>query len=288
MQTSPQCMACAMNQAWRMTEMIELDPPRQAEFLRMVANYIGKTESGGLIAANYTTPIYHMFSEYMGEEDLFAEEKKRQNELALRLIDHVEEAVRNYDFPIEAAIRVSASGNLIDSGVGLPADLEAALIDASRHALAHDESEDFLAELEGEPKRLFFIHDNAGEIVFDRLLIELLKEHYPELIVISCVKAGPIVNDATEEDARVAGIDRVSDAIITSGSNWVGSPLDHVGQDFMDEMKACDLFLAKGQGNYECLDEYAGGYLLLTAKCKAVADALNVPIGKKAMARSGK
>lgn len=58
------------------------------------------------------------------------------------------------------------------------------------------------------------ITDNAGEIAFDVILVEKLKEMGCEVVV--AVKEAPVLNDATMEDAIVIGMDKVADKLITT------------------------------------------------------------------------
>lgn len=286
MQVDPLCIPCVLDQAYRAIRMVSDDPQEQMDFIREMAGYIAENPPDGS-PAEYSSPVYHRLSEKTGIADLFVEIKKEQNQLALALLDHVEQAVRRHPTPLLAAARVAGAGNLIDSGVGVPEDVEPKMIAAADHPFARDETERFLAELPGADS-LLFIHDNAGEIVFDGLFIQLLKEAHPHLKITACVKGGPVLNDALEEDARMAGIYEKADAVITTGSNRVGTPLNHIGPECRDALQSHSLFLCKGQGNFETLNEVDGGYLLLTAKCSAVARKLGVELKQMAFAPSGR
>jgi len=116
--------------------------------------------------------------------------------------------------------------------------------------------------------------DNAGETVFDRLLIETL--HAP---VLYAVKRGPILNDATREDALAAGVHRVAD-IVTTGSDAPGTILDRCSEEFRRFYDTAELVIAKGQANYETLsDQGPKVFFLLQAKCPVIARDAGVPVG---------
>jgi uncharacterized protein with ATP-grasp and redox domains len=93
------------------------------------------------------------------------------------------------------------------------------------------------------------------------------------------VKAGPIINDATREDALAAGLDAVSQ-IIDNGSDAPGTLLEHCSAAFPEQFAQASLILAKGQANYETLsDTQAPVFFLLQANCPVIADDLGVPVG---------
>lgn len=273
-----------MKQAWRACELAIENPRERVTFLQNVARYIAETPLEG-DPASYCSPMYHQLARDQGIADPFAEIKKEQNALALRIADHVEQAVRKHSEPLQAAARIAGAGNLIDSGIGVPHDVEERIIACADTPFTRDDSANFFREMENA-KEILFIHDNSGEIVMDRIFIQILKEHFPKVTITACVKESPILNDALIEDARIAGIDLVADRLITTGSNMVGAPMLHVGQDFLDTMDRADLFISKGQGNFETLSGVEGGYCVLTAKCVAVADAAGVREGEMVFTHS--
>lgn len=138
----------------------------------------------------------------------------------------------------------------------------------------------FLAQLE-KTERILYIGDNAGECVFDRVLIEQLPRP-----VTYVVRQAPIINDATMEDAIAAGIDRVAD-IVSSGTDAPGTVLSTCTSDFLDLLRQPWLKISKGQGNYEALS--TGPYrvfFLLKAKCSVIARDLDVEEGQMIFASS--
>jgi uncharacterized protein with ATP-grasp and redox domains len=119
--------------------------------------------------------------------------------------------------------------------------------------------------------------DNAGEIVFDSLLVEQMKNM--GLTVIAAVKGGPIINDALLEDAEVSGMSKIADKVITTGVDAVGLALDEVSAEFLDAYNSVDLVFAKGMGYAETLTEYKlkkPHVLLFRTKCNPVANYFGV------------
>jgi uncharacterized protein with ATP-grasp and redox domains len=130
---------------------------------------------------------------------------------------------------------------------------------------------------------ILYLFDNAGEIAFDRLLLELL----PLERVVGVVKPSPIINDATLEDARACGITDMI-PVVDTGSDAPGAVLADCGEEFLRHYRRADLILAKGQGNYEALSHTEkDAFFLLKAKCSVVASDLGCPVGTMMLTRSG-
>jgi uncharacterized protein with ATP-grasp and redox domains len=117
--------------------------------------------------------------------------------------------------------------------------------------------------------------DNAGEIVFDRFLIEQLP--FDRVTVV--VRGFPVINDATIADAETAGLTDIVE-VMTNGSDAPGTILDDCSEEFRTRFAEADLIIAKGQGNYETLRECLRPiFFLLRVKCPLVANDLDCPVG---------
>lgn len=171
----------------------------------------------------------------------------------------------------------------------------------------HQIADDFLAFFEAEfarglaiddcdrierlSGRIVYITDNCGEIVLDRLLIGHLVERGDRVTV--AVRDGPILNDATLEDALVLGLDRIASRLTTTGGeSEIGVSLDRAPPALIEAIAGADLIIAKGMANYESLSEYRDlppvAYML-AAKCRPIAARLGVQVGDKvAVLRSKK
>ncbi|MGQ9639143.1 MAG: damage-control phosphatase ARMT1 family protein [Candidatus Bathyarchaeia archaeon] len=122
--------------------------------------------------------------------------------------------------------------------------------------------------------------DNAGEIVFDKILVEELKRI--GLYVTVAVKATPVSNDATIEDALMVNMDQVADKVITTGADSLGLNIPDCSKDFLDVYSEAELVIAKGMAHYETLTEHSLRQLhavLLKAKCRPIASDLGVKLG---------
>ncbi|HIP42932.1 MAG TPA: DUF89 family protein [Aquifex aeolicus] len=135
--------------------------------------------------------------------------------------------------------------------------------------------EKFTERLKGA-NSIFIIGDNAGEIVFDKILVKTLKNLGKE--VIYGVRGKPILNDATMEDAREISMTRFC-KVIDNGSDKVGTWLEDCSQEFIKVFYNADIVISKGQANFETLNNVERDiFFLLVVKCNPIA---NETKGKK-------
>lgn len=202
--------------------------------------------------------------------------KERMNRLALAALPYCQELIANAADPREGAVRIAVAGNLLDSGAKLqiqPENLSHLLATLWDQPLAGDTEELFLAA--EKAKHILYLADNAGEIVFDRILFDFL----PIEKITLAVRGRPILNDALREDAEFAGF-ADSVLIIDNGSDAPGTVLEDCSKAFCDYFDQADLIISKGQGNYETLSGVqAPIFFLFTVKCQLVADQIGEPTG---------
>ena len=220
--------------------------------------------------------VYATVREMTGVADPFAQARRETNRRALALLPELRRRIAASPDPLHAAIKVALIGNVVDLGIGGHAfDLERDIAQGLDAVLAVDDYPAFRAALK-DCRRLLYVCDNSGEIAFDRLLIEDLRARCQ---VTASVKSRPIINDATMQDAEEVGLPAVAD-VIETGSDDIGVNWERASREFIAAFRAADLVLAKGQGNFETLDETPGEiFFLLKAKCPEVAAELGVSEG---------
>jgi len=227
--------------------------------------------------------IHRIIREELGHPDPYRDQKERFTRWALQQLPSLEARVRGSTDPLLAAARIAIVGNLIDFGpVGeiQESALEQAVQDALDAPLFGDD--DVFRREVATAGSILYLADNAGEIVFDRLLVEQLPA--PEITV--AVRGSPVLNDATLDDARAAGFsDRVR--LIDNGSDAPATILDQCSDAFRQAFLEADVVIAKGQGNYESLsDARRPVFFLLKAKCHVVAEDLGCEVGALVLKRS--
>ncbi|WP_456482572.1 damage-control phosphatase ARMT1 family protein [Methanopyrus sp.] len=224
---------------------------------------------------------------YSEDPDPYREEKRRANERAAEVARELESDLESIEDTEELLRRVAAAaivGNVIDFAVaGHEFDL-----DELREEIGDAEFAVFdLRPEDLRGARVLYLCDNAGEIALDRLLIEVLMEEL-ECDVVVAVRGGPIVNDATREDAEQVGITKICD-VIDTGAEMLGLLTTEVSEEFAEELSSTDVVISKGQGNFESIPEEpfpdVPVYFLLRAKCEPVAEELGVKTGSNVALR---
>lgn len=221
--------------------------------------------------------IHRIIREITGVVDPYGALKRRSTQSALDIAEQVTERIEQAPNPFQAAVRFAIAGNVMD--YALASGWDAEKIDKCiMEALFKPLEGSALLALEESAmaaRNLLFIGDNAGETVFDRLLIERL----PVGAVTYAVKGSPVINDATREDAEQAGIDRVA-SIVDTGSDAPGTILDLCSPEFCEIFGSADTVIAKGQANVETLhgcDREV--FLLAQVKCPVIARDLCAQVG---------
>ncbi|MFO7760214.1 MAG: ARMT1-like domain-containing protein [Dissulfuribacterales bacterium] len=217
--------------------------------------------------------IYKKVSEITGNLDPYKEIKKESTNKALALYPSLKTHLEKSNADLLTAIKIAIAGNVIDFGANWDFNLEEEIEDILRKNFAVYDYGDFKYRLD-KAGEILYIADNAGECVFDRILIEQMKKP-----VIYAVRGKPIINDATYEDALEAGIHEVA-TIFSSGADGPGAILETCSAEFNEIYNKAEFIISKGQGNYEALsNERRPIFFLLKVKCKVIADDIGVDQG---------
>lgn len=277
------CFPCFLRQTLAAGRFVTDDEAIHAQVVHQVLELLRSTD------ARQTPPaigqqIHRLIREVTGNSDPYRKKKQSSNRLALRLYPQLKDKIRGSATPLETAVRLAIAGNVMDFGICHSLDA-VALPEAIESALADEWNADHLGEFAqavNDARDILYIGDNAGEIVFDRLLIEEL----PHEKVTYVVKGSPVINDATREDAAMVGmIDLVE--VIDNGSDAPGTILDDCSAEFRSRFERSDLVLAKGQANYESLSRVDRDvFFILKAKCPVLAADLGCEIGQMILRRS--
>lgn len=223
--------------------------------------------------------IQKIVKENAPEKDPYKDFKKAINEICMDLEDEMKDLIYSSDNPFDAGLRICLAGNSIDVMQGYNRLDVNVLRKAIDNALIQALDDKVIKEFEEEVKNageILFVGDNAGEIVFDKVFIELLNKSYKKDGSIKySVRGGYTLNDSTIDDARMVGIDRLAE-VITTGVDMPASHLPLCSERFMDAYNSSGLVIAKGQGNLEALlGEDKNIFFLLKIKCNTIARILN-------------
>jgi len=282
MMTSLECVPCLIRQTIDAAGLSSSDPVFHERALRDILRRISG-EDFSLTPPVIASMIHRRLRELSGVSDPYSPMKKSFNRLILSITDLLEEKIEGSEQPLLAATRLAIAGNVIDFGAhsGITEPEVLASIEASYSMKLAGDHEYFLEKVSSAGS-ILYIADNAGEIVFDRLLIERLG---PSRVTLA-VRGFPVINDATMDDAREAGLDRIVH-VIENGSDIPGTQLSACSPEFRRHYDGADMVIAKGQGNYETLsDEEREIFFLLKVKCRIISDHTGLPVGTHAIIRS--
>ncbi|RLD61419.1 MAG: hypothetical protein DRJ01_07990 [Bacteroidetes bacterium] len=269
MKTYLDCLPCFMQQALRAGRMATNDEKKLKDLLSSVGEMIKD------IPMQNTPPetgdaIYKKVREITGVNDPYVKIKEENIAEILALYPEMKKIVDSSDDKILTAIRFAIAGNVIDFGVNKEFDIEQEIKNNLDKEFAIFDYQEFIQQLE-KANSILYIGDNAGESVFDKILIEELGKK-----VTFVVRDIPVINDATKEDAIASGIGEVAE-IISSGTSAPGTILNSCNDDFLERFKNADLVISKGQGNYEGLSNVERTvFFLLKAKCPIIANDIGV------------
>jgi len=275
------CIPCFLRQALDAARLVSPDPALHERLLRDVLRWTAGME------LSQPPPvmgqrIHRQLRALTGQEDPYRAAKQEQNRMALALLAELRDRIAAAADSLEMAVRLAVAGNVIDMGANgavAEADVRAALERALAEPLIGDM--DGFRRRAGRARSILYLADNAGEIVFDRVLVEALR---PARVTVA-VRGAPVLNDATREDARVAGLSEIAE-IIDNGSDAPGTLLADCSEAFRREFAAADMLVAKGQGNYETLNQGPREvFFLFKAKCPVIAERANVPLGAHLVVR---
>ena len=269
MKTYLDCYACLMRQALSASRKAGAPEALQKEVLINVMEELQHLPSE-TTPAEMAYKIHRVVRDKTAIEDPYKKAKKQATQEALSLYSELKKKIDAAADRLEMAVRIAIAGNIIDLGVSESYDMHATLSRVLTQPFAINDLPSLRKAL-SESSSVLFLADNVGETVFDRVLIEELN-----MPVTYVVKAGPIINDATREDAEASGIAEIAE-IIDNGSQAPGTILEQCSQSFIQRFEQADLILAKGQANYESLSENpAPIFFLLQAKCNVIARDLRV------------
>ena len=277
MKTYLDCLPCMLNQALEAARIATPDTARQREILDRVMGLLMELRLD-VTPPEIARKAHRLIREISENPDPYADKKHEYNERALALLPRLRVQVEQADDPLNLAVRLSIAGNVIDFGAmasGFDFDREWKNADKARFGVSDYEA--FKTDIL-KARSILYLGDNAGEIAFDRLLVEVLKQISKAKITF-VVRGEPVLNDATLEDARFVALDRLV-PVVDNGNDAPGTVLSEVRPEVRTLFEGADVIIAKGQGNYETLSDEPGNiYFLFQIKCPVIGQSAGAEVG---------
>ena len=271
MKISSECISCVIGSVFElMSQQMpeEKHPILAAEMLKIASSHDWNDTPPDL-----ARKLYCFLRDSGGKADSFAEAKKQSTLLAQALLPEMRSIIERSSYQFGAVVKAVIGGNIIDYGVNRDIDIESA-VPKLKEVFNMCLDEKLIRKFEErffQAKTLFYMLDNCGEAVFDRLLIE----RFPSKVILG-VRGDFILNDITRHELEISGLGNYE--FVDTGDATPGVALNRARKELLTAMQNCDLVIAKGQGNYETLDTYHRPIVhLLRLKCPVVSKALNMP-----------
>ena len=286
MKVEAECASCLLARATAETYYATTNPALRFRSVKEVMKLLNREFRPSTVPADIGTKRDRLIKELTGNDDPYKLSKKMSNEKAVKLLPYARkllEKAHNQQERFKKACLCAIVGNILEFDIPGHSFTFRTLTKSFREAakdLVVDDI-DRAYELAKKAKAVLYLADNAGEIVFDTLLVEQLKNM--GLKVTFVVKGGPVINDATLEDVEPSGMSKLADEVLTTGTDAVGLLKKEVSPEFLKVYGEAELIFAKGMGYAETLTEYKltkPHFLLFRTKCNPVANYFCAPRNK--------
>ena len=278
MKVEAECESCLLARATTQTYQATTNPALRFRCIAEVVKLLNREFKPTSVAADLGTKRDRIIKQLTSNNDPYMRSKKAANDKALKMLPHARklvEAGNNQQERFKKACLCAIVGNIMEFDI--PGhkfnlnNLSGCFREAAKDLVIDDIDKAY--ELAKKADSVLYLADNAGEIVFDTLLVEQLKNM--GLKVTYVVKGGPVINDATLDDVALSGMDKIADDVLTTGTDAVGLQKKEVSPEFLKVYDAAELVFAKGMGYAETLTEYKltkPHLLLFRTKCAPVAN----------------
>lgn len=277
MQTFYDCLPCFVNQALGVLRRTGATDHQIKSVMKAVFCELAEINLSVPPPVN-SGKVFRIVRKSIGENDPYKAEKKKFNLFALHLLSEVHDRICGSQNVFLDKIKLAIAANIIDFGKknNLTEDEVRAVFERALEKHVDETAVSNLKNTLQNAKSILYLCDNAGEIVFDRFLIEEM----PYEKIICAVRGAPVINDATFEDADEVHLKELV-KVISTGSDLPGVILDDCSTAFKQVFNDSDLVISKGQGNFETLSEIQSKriFFLLQVKCPVIADHIGFPVG---------
>lgn len=287
MQIWPDCIPCILKMSLGIGRVAIKDEDGVKRFMKEVLRLkYFNNENWEVTSPEVIKEIWLKVIEFTGKTDPMREIKDEQNKKALAIYSRAKELVFKSKDPLLGAIKLAIAGNSIDAMTNVKGEAPERIVESWHRLEIDDKSLEFLKERLEKTSRLTYLGDNCGEIVFDRLFMEVLLERY-HLEITFVTRTLPVMNDATLQDACSVGIGKVTKILENGVQEPIpGTYLKKISSETKTLIESSDLVISKGGGNYDCLTEEEGlkGKIsfLFVAKCHPYCSihqvSLNAPV----------
>ena len=266
-----ECIVCKIRQVWDICNFVGADEDLRQIVLNRTMELLMQRDDPE-ISRDLGFIISENVKQILNLDDPYATVKRESIQKALAIYPRLKELVRTSKEPLRSAVEICIAGNVIDFGPSASHDIEKAVQEVLSVEKQHFDWENFKKELD-TVETILFLADNAGETVFDRVLIEEMNKK-----VTYVVKSAPAMNDALIEDAVDSGLNGLVD-IMENGSPMAGTVLHKCSPEFLEVYRSAEMVISKGQANFETLvNEKRHIFFMFKVKCNLLSRKHDLPL----------
>ena len=269
----PDCIPCIMKMSISLIHKLPLEEARVKELYSEILEIPAlRGRHWNVTSPEIIELVMHKINQAAGNPDPFYAEKADINKRLAKMVPFLKGLINKAADPVYVAVKLAIIGNSIDFMTPRAAsDLEATLTQKLETELSEKKFAAFKQKL-AQSKLVLYLGDNAGEIVFDKILIETIRKYYnPKIVFV--VRNAPTLNDATLEEARSVGMDQTV-KVIANGIDGLlpSTQLKRCSAELRELAGQADLIISKGGGNFDCLHEELNDLpnitFMLISKCQ--------------------
>ncbi len=279
MNITEECVRCIIGQINKATKLLNLEDNLANEIMEEVKTKAKKFDF------NRTPPfvakeVYELLAQKTNLKDPLENLKQESIKKATSYIPYLQEKIENSEDKLFASIKAAVAGNVIDFATTKEFCLDEEINSIYETNFAVNDYKTFKEEIQ-KTNQLIILADNAGENVFDKILVKTLKELFPKLKIYYATRGKAIINDITTKEALQVGIDKYCE-VISTGVDTPGLEKSQGSSEFLELFNKTPLILSKGMGNFECLESYKDKriFFLFKVKCEVVANKISRNLGE--------
>jgi len=278
MKITTTCVPCLLKRV--AYEAALVDERAVPKALRAACKVFGQKYTGNEVSADIATEAHRAAYKAIGSKDPYRKVKRQSNEVAKSLLPKANKILARSKDKLQTAMRLSIIGNILDFGIGMkyhgPKDLVKHFDSLYKEGLGHNDIPKFRHLLK-KGARVVYFTDNCGEIIFDGILLKVLRDMGVKVTLVA--KGEPILTDATVEDIKRYGIDKLVDEVMDTGTFAIGVDLKKLPKMVWKRVREADLIISKGMANYESFSDTKVRPIvhMLRTKCAPVAESMGLP-----------
>ncbi len=297
MKPLPACLPCILHQVLQVARESSDDEWSQRKVLNEVLRELPQAD-WNLSPAEILSDAIEQARHTLNVSDPYAGPRTKVHKSFKPIADEFRERLKAAEDPFALATTAVAAANLVDELIfeRFSRQDSKAVFEETLEAGFAFGSPDQLREALLPAKSVLYMLDNAGEVYFDAMLIDLIEKMGKVVRVV--VRGGGLLHDLTTEEAITAGLARFAGGeseealvpvgeeddpepppdLVIMGHGQLGVP--HVAGDLAVALEASDLVIAKGSANYQTFSSGKREVVyLLRAKCTPIAHELGVSVG---------